>query len=61
MLNRIADNYDEEVDNSVAAMMSLLEPMLIVFLAAVVGSVVVAMFLLIINIDPTGNADSGQQ
>src|SRR5882724_1815263 len=63
MLNRIADNYDEEVDNSVAAMMSLLEPMLIVFLAAVVGSVVVAMFLLIINIDPTGNSngDSRQQ
>ena len=33
MLNRIADNYDEEVDNSVAAMMSLLEPILIVTLA----------------------------
>ncbi|MGH7975886.1 MAG: type II secretion system F family protein [Limisphaerales bacterium] len=45
MLLKIADNYDEEVDNAVSAMTSLLEPIMIVFLAVVVGSIVVAMFL----------------
>jgi len=45
MLLKIADNYDEEVDNAVAAMTSLLEPIMIVFLAVVVGSIVIAMFL----------------
>jgi type IV pilus assembly protein PilC len=45
MLLKIADNYDEEVDNAVAAMTSLLEPIMIIFLAVVVGSIVIAMFL----------------
>jgi type IV pilus assembly protein PilC len=45
MLLRIADNYDEEVDNAVAAMTSLLEPIMIIFLAVLVGSIVIAMFL----------------
>jgi len=45
MLLRISDNYDEEVDNAVASMTSLLEPIMIVFLAVVVGSIVIAMFL----------------
>ena len=45
MLMKIADNYDEEVDNAVAAMTSLLEPIMIVFLAVVVGSIVIALFL----------------
>jgi type IV pilus assembly protein PilC len=36
MLMKIADNYDEEVDNAVAAMTSLLEPIMIVFLAVIV-------------------------
>lgn len=45
MLMRIADNYDEEVDNAVSAMTSLLEPIMIVFLAVVVGSIVIALFL----------------
>jgi len=45
MLLRIADNYEEEVDNSVAAMTSLLEPIMIVALAGIVGSIVIAMFL----------------
>ncbi len=49
MLLRIADNYEEEVDNSVAAMTSLLEPIMIVFLAVVVGSIVIAMFLPLIG------------
>ena len=55
MLNQIADTYDEEADNSVAAMTSLLEPVMIVFLGVVVGSIVIAMFLpLIVLIDPGG-------
>ena len=45
MLLKIADNYDDEVDNAVSAMTSLLEPIMIVFLAIVVGSIVIAMFL----------------
>ena len=50
MLNRVADNYDEEVDNAVGALTSVIEPLLIVFLAVVVGTIVVAMFMPIITI-----------
>src|ERR1051325_4307688 len=50
MLMKIADNYDEEVDNAVSAMTSLLEPIMIVFLAVIVGSIVIAMFLPLIAI-----------
>ena len=50
MLMKIADNYDEEVDNAVAAMTSLLEPIMIVFLAVIVGSIVIAMFLPLIDL-----------
>jgi len=45
MLMKIADKYDDEVDNAVAAMTSLLEPILIVFLGVVVGCIVIAMYL----------------
>jgi type IV pilus assembly protein PilC len=50
MLLKIADNYDEEVDNAVAAMTALLEPVLIVLLAVIVGSIVIALFLPIITV-----------
>jgi len=50
MLNRVADNYDEEVDNAVGALTSIIEPLLIVFLAIVVGTIVIAMFMPIITI-----------
>jgi type IV pilus assembly protein PilC len=60
MLLKIADNYDEEVDNAVAAMTSLLEPIMIVFLAVIVGSIVIAMFLpLIAMISNMSGDDSG--
>ncbi len=49
MLLKIADTYDEEVDNAVSAMTSLLEPIMIIFLALVVGSIVIAMFLPLIS------------
>jgi type IV pilus assembly protein PilC len=60
MLLKIADNFDEEVDNAVAAMTSLLEPIMIVFLAVIVGSIVIAMFLpLIYMIQHIGDEGHG--
>ncbi|HEY1662284.1 MAG TPA: type II secretion system F family protein [Verrucomicrobiae bacterium] len=60
MLLKIADTYDEEVDNAVSAMTSLLEPIMIVFLAVVVGSIVIAMFLPLIKmITVMSGGDSG--
>jgi len=50
MLLKIADVYDDEVDTSVAAMTAALEPIMIVFLAVVVGTIVVALFLPLISI-----------
>ncbi len=50
MLNRIADTYDEEVDNAVAALTSVIEPIMIVILALIVGVIVIALFLPIIRI-----------
>jgi type IV pilus assembly protein PilC len=45
MLLKIADNYDEEVDVAVASLVSLLEPLMVVVLGGIVGTIVVAMFL----------------
>jgi type IV pilus assembly protein PilC len=45
MLNKIADFYDDEVDNAVGAMTSMMEPLLMVFLGTTVGGLVVAMYL----------------
>ena len=45
MLLKIADVYDDEVDNAVTALTSILEPIMIVFLAVVVGGIVFALFL----------------
>jgi len=56
MLMKVADNYDEEVNNAAGALTSLLEPIMIVFLAIVVGSIVIAMFLPLIHI-VTGGFD----
>lgn len=50
MLIKIADNYDEDVDAAVEGLTSLLEPFLIVFLALVVGFIVIAMFLPLISL-----------
>src|SRR5437660_1399381 len=50
MLLKIADVYDDETDNSVAALTSMLEPIMIVFLALVVGTIVIALFLPLISI-----------
>ena len=50
MLTRIANTYDDEVDNAVAGLTAAIEPALIIFLAVVVGTIVVAMFLPMIKI-----------
>lgn len=45
MLSKIADFYDEEVDVAVSALLSLMEPIMIVVLGVIVGGMVVAMYL----------------
>jgi len=59
MLLKIADTADEEVDAAVTAMTSLLEPVMIIFLAIVVGSIVIAMFLPLIYIMQDPNIGGG--
>jgi type IV pilus assembly protein PilC len=50
MLLKIAEVYDDEVDNAVAALTSMLEPIMIVFLAVIVGTIVLALFTPLISI-----------
>jgi type IV pilus assembly protein PilC len=50
MLNRVADTYEEEVDNTVGAITSIIEPIMIVGLALVVGFIVIALFLPMVTI-----------
>jgi len=45
MLEKIADFYDEEVEQAVSALISLMEPIMILFLGGLVGSIIVAMYL----------------
>ena len=50
MLTRIANTYDDEVDNAVAGMTAAIEPALIIVLAVVVGTIVIAMFMPMVDI-----------
>jgi len=50
MLLKIADVYDDEVDNSVAGITAALEPIMIVILAFIVGTIVIALFMPLISI-----------
>jgi type IV pilus assembly protein PilC len=45
MLQKIAESYEDEVDNAVAAMKQLIEPTMIVVLGGLIGVLVVAMYL----------------
>jgi type IV pilus assembly protein PilC len=45
MLMKIADNYDEEVDVAVSSLVALLEPILVICIGVIVGTIVVAMFM----------------
>lgn len=49
MLLKVADVYDDEVDNAVSALTSIIEPLMIIILAVIVGTIVVAMFLPLIK------------
>ena len=57
MLTRVANTYDDEVDNAVAGMTAAIEPALIIVLAVVVGTIVIAMFLPMVSI--IGNVSAG--
>jgi type IV pilus assembly protein PilC len=50
MLLKVADSYDEEVDVAVASMMSLLEPIIVIILGVMVGTIVVALFLPLVKL-----------
>lgn len=50
MLTKVADSYDDEVDRAVEAMVSLIEPIMIVFLGGAVGFIVIAMFIPLIKL-----------
>lgn len=50
MLNKIADYYEDEVDVAVAALTSMLEPLMMVFIGGVVGTILIAMYLPIFSI-----------
>ena len=50
MLNKIADNYDEEVETLVDSLVSLLEPLMIVVLGGIVGFIVIALFLPLVQL-----------
>ena len=50
MLMRIADTYDDEVDNAVAGLTSVIEPLMIIMLSVIVGTIVIAMFMPMIQI-----------
>ncbi len=59
MLLKIADVYEDEVDNSVSALTSMLEPLMIVILAVVVGTIVMALFLPLIEVIKNLSGGSG--
>lgn len=50
MLNKLANFFDEEVETSVAAMLSILEPIMIIFVGMIVGGLVVSMYLPIFDL-----------
>jgi type IV pilus assembly protein PilC len=60
MLLKIAEVYDDEVDNAVEGLTSLLEPIMIVFLALIVGTIVIALFMPLVEIIKTmGGQNAG--
>ncbi len=50
MLTKLADFYDEEVDASVSALLSIMEPILLIFVGGMVGSLVISMYLPIFSL-----------
>ncbi|MBW1761473.1 MAG: type II secretion system F family protein, partial [Deltaproteobacteria bacterium] len=56
-LNKIADFYEDEVDIAVAALTSLLEPLMMVFIGGIVGVILISMYLPIFSIAGKVNAE----
>jgi type II secretory pathway component PulF len=56
VLSRVAQSYEIEVDRSVRALVSLIEPLIILTLGLVVGFIVVAMLLPIFSLDPSAQS-----
>ncbi len=50
MLTKIADSYDDDIDNAVASITSIIEPVMIIFLALIVGTIVIALFMPLMSI-----------
>ena len=50
MLDKIAEFYENEVDNAIAVISSLVEPFLIIILGVIVGTIVIAMYLPMFNL-----------
>jgi len=59
MLLKVADNYDEEVDNLVAALVSMLEPIIVIVLGGMVGFIVIALFMPLISLIGSLSAKAG--
>jgi len=59
MLIKVADNYDEEVDNLVATLVSMLEPIIVILLGALVGFIVIALFMPLVKLIGSLSARSG--
>jgi type IV pilus assembly protein PilC len=59
MLLKIAEVYDDEVDNAVSGLTSLLEPIMIVLLAVIVGTIVIALFMPLISIIQNMQTNTG--
>ena len=50
MFMKVADNYEDEVDTAVEGLTSVIEPVMIIFLAVIIGTIVIAMFVPLISI-----------
>ena len=50
MLNKAAEFYEEEVDTAVAQLSSLMEPIIMVVLGGIIGTILVAMYLPLFNL-----------
>ncbi len=60
MLMKVADNYDEEVDVQISALTSLLEPLMIIIIGVLIGTVVIAMFLPMVAMIEGLNSGGGE-
>jgi type II secretory pathway component PulF len=51
MLFKVADSYDKEVDRSIKQLISLIEPVMILFMAGIIGFIVISMLLAVFSIN----------